>query len=58
MRSARKGLGGEVAASSSWLPLLLLLRSVLLIDALPGVPPGGGVTFFCGARRKSPKKRP
>ncbi len=25
--------------------------------ALPGVPPGGGVTFFCLARRKSPKKR-
>jgi len=24
---------------------------------LPGVPPGGGVTFFCLARRKSPKKR-
>ena len=33
------------------------VRSVLLIERLPGVPPGSGVTFFCGARRKSPKKR-
>jgi hypothetical protein len=35
-----------------------LSRGARLLAALPGVRPGGRITFFCGARRKSPKKRP
>ncbi|WP_156391668.1 hypothetical protein [Pelomonas sp. Root405] len=43
------------------MPLLvgwMLLRLSFRLGAeLPGIRPGGRVTFFCGARRKSPKKR-
>jgi hypothetical protein len=49
----------RVARASKLTPTCsTLLRLSLLLGALPGVRPGGRVTFFCGARRKSPKKRP